>query len=542
MADGRREVVAAALVTVVGDFGWSLPAARVRALLNDVLGTEARPAQAEVNAAVAAADAGVPAALHAGTGPAELGALVAEGGVEPELALWAVGAWAAAMADDAATATVPGPTGGAAPAEGAPSRAALPPPIAAGAAAGAAGAAGASGASGASGATPPPPAPPASSPSGGAEPPVEVPVDAPDRRRRLVGTVVAAAIVAVVAVVVIVAIAVRSSDSGSAAGPDTLPPSTTAAPAATTTTTAAMDTTTTMPMVTTTAMDMPGTTVTPTTTDPMASHGGGGTDMTACADPGAGGLKATITESAIELSGSVGDDGQKAALHTAVPLRQPLDEHVMVASPAPSAAAIAAFTQVLPGLDENLVTGNATVAGDMVCVSGAFIDDTARADLTAIVDGLKAQGAMIDSHVAQHDMSGELHVHDLQVMLNRLAAKKQVPFAEASADLDPNAGPTLDYISNQVIKRFSAYPNLVVEVKGYTDSVGSDESNLQLSMARADRVKDELIARGVAPEQIQAMGYGESDPVATNETPEGREMNRRVVFGVLHAGDAGHMG
>jgi outer membrane protein OmpA-like peptidoglycan-associated protein len=80
-------------------------------------------------------------------------------------------------------------------------------------------------------------------------------------------------------------------------------------------------------------------------------------------------------------------------------------------------------------------------------------------------------------------MSGELHVHDLQVMLNRLAAKKQVPFAEASADPDPNAGPTLDYISNQVIKRFSAYPNLVVEVKGYTDSVGSDESNLQLSMA-----------------------------------------------------------
>ncbi len=516
MAGGRREEVAGALATVVGDFGANLSGARVRALLNDVLGTEARPAQAEVNALSVAADAGVAAQLAGGAAAPEVRMRLEEGGMSAELAAWAVGAWAAAVTAGAGAATVTAPEGAAPTVLGEPA---------------------------------------AVVPAGGFAPPVGQPVESgapvvpvgvavgppPERRRRVLGSVVAAAIVVVVLAVVVVAIAVRQGDSGNTAGPGPATsdsPVTTAAPS--TTTTMEMVTTTTMAMPTTTTMDMGTTTPSPTTTDPMATHGGT-PDMGACADPGMSGLKATITESAVVLAGSVADEAQKAAVRAAVPLRHPLDQGVMVSASAPSAAGVATFTQVLPGLDENLVDGTATLAGDSVCVSGAFIDEVARTELMMIIDGLRAQGAKVDSHVAQHEMAGELHVHDLQLMLDRLAAKKQVPFAEASAELEPSAGPTLDYISDQVIKRFQNYPELVVEIKGYTDSVGSDESNLQLSMARADRVMDELIARGVAPTQVKATGFGESDPVATNETPEGREMNRRVVFGVLH-GDGMQMG
>jgi outer membrane protein OmpA-like peptidoglycan-associated protein len=176
-----------------------------------------------------------------------------------------------------------------------------------------------------------------------------------------------------------------------------------------------------------------------------------------------------------------------------------------------------------------------------VCIAGAFIDDTANTDLTMLVDGLRSQGAQVDSHLAQHDMTGELHVHDLQLILNRLAAKKQVPFAEASAELEPGADETLSYISDQVSKRFGDYPELVLEINGYTDSVGSDATNMQLSLARAERVKDELVARGVAAQQVRAVGFGESNPIASNDTPEGRAQNRRVEFAVGHA-DGDHMG
>ena len=69
---------------------------------------------------------------------------------------------------------------------------------------------------------------------------------------------------------------------------------------------------------------------------------------------------------------------------------------------------------------------------------------------------------------------------------------------------------------------------LEVEVSGHTDSVGSDAYNLRLSQKRADAVKKYLVDKGVKPERIRAVGYGESQPVATNETEEGRTRNRRT--------------
>ncbi len=75
--------------------------------------------------------------------------------------------------------------------------------------------------------------------------------------------------------------------------------------------------------------------------------------------------------------------------------------------------------------------------------------------------------------------------------------------------------------------------NLKVEIAGHTDSVGSAEYNQALSKKRAESVRDYLLNLGVAPDQLTARGYGESRPLRSNETPAGRERNRRVEINVV---------
>jgi len=76
-------------------------------------------------------------------------------------------------------------------------------------------------------------------------------------------------------------------------------------------------------------------------------------------------------------------------------------------------------------------------------------------------------------------------------------------------------------------------PKMVVEIGGHTDNVGSDEANMKLSHDRAKSVRDYLVKAGIASERLQAKGYGETQPVASNETEEGRQVNRRTEFVIL---------
>lgn len=73
-------------------------------------------------------------------------------------------------------------------------------------------------------------------------------------------------------------------------------------------------------------------------------------------------------------------------------------------------------------------------------------------------------------------------------------------------------------------------PTLVMTMEGHTDNIGSVESNQALSLARAQEGKDWLVAAGIDPDRVFVVGKGESEPIADNETPEGRAMNRRVVY------------
>ena len=99
-----------------------------------------------------------------------------------------------------------------------------------------------------------------------------------------------------------------------------------------------------------------------------------------------------------------------------------------------------------------------------------------------------------------------------------------VTFATNSADLSPNFFAVLDSVS----KVLTEFNQTVVEVAGHTDSTGTDAYNQALSERRASSVAQYLQSRGIMNQRLLTVGMGESRPVATNDTDEGRQLNRRV--------------
>jgi outer membrane protein OmpA-like peptidoglycan-associated protein len=81
-----------------------------------------------------------------------------------------------------------------------------------------------------------------------------------------------------------------------------------------------------------------------------------------------------------------------------------------------------------------------------------------------------------------------------------------------------------------------AYPSLHVAIEGHTDSVGSDQYNQDLSEHRAEAVRDYFVQQGISASAVEARGFGKSEPIASNDTAEGRQQNRRVEL--VLSGDA----
>jgi outer membrane protein OmpA-like peptidoglycan-associated protein len=101
-----------------------------------------------------------------------------------------------------------------------------------------------------------------------------------------------------------------------------------------------------------------------------------------------------------------------------------------------------------------------------------------------------------------------------------------VTFGSGSTQLTANSRIILD----KVLRTLRDNPGIEVEIRGYTDNVGNYESNVNLSLARANSVRDYLIQNGIAPMRIQTKGFGPADPIAPNNTREGRALNRRIEF------------
>lgn len=108
-----------------------------------------------------------------------------------------------------------------------------------------------------------------------------------------------------------------------------------------------------------------------------------------------------------------------------------------------------------------------------------------------------------------------------------------VLFDTGRAELKSGAARNLD----QLAQFLTAHSDRRIQIDGFTDSVGSDSYNQDLSQRRADTVKSALMARGIDPSRIGTQGYGKGFPVANNDDSGGRQLNRRVE--VVIGGDNG---
>ena len=106
--------------------------------------------------------------------------------------------------------------------------------------------------------------------------------------------------------------------------------------------------------------------------------------------------------------------------------------------------------------------------------------------------------------------------------------KGDVTFDTNSTVVKPGLNTEIDRVAG-VLNR---YPETLIRVEGHTDSVGSEEYNMDLSFRRSNSVRDLLVQRGVNISRIETVGFGETKPVATNATEAGRQLNRRVEIKV----------
>jgi len=166
---------------------------------------------------------------------------------------------------------------------------------------------------------------------------------------------------------------------------------------------------------------------------------------------------------------------------------------------------------------------------------GAREADAARSANIADRKTLEASNARVEAAASDREMVAATQRADvLDAQLTALQAKQtdrgvvvtlgDVLFATGKSDLRQGSQRSI----GSLVAFLNAHPDRTVRVEGYTDSVGGDDYNLALSNRRADAVTDALTHGGIVQSRIQTAGYGNSRPIAGNDTSDGRQQNRRV--------------
>lgn len=155
-----------------------------------------------------------------------------------------------------------------------------------------------------------------------------------------------------------------------------------------------------------------------------------------------------------------------------------------------------------------------------------------RSLLAALVGAALCSSGCPSAYNRTYEKETQLHeeqrrIREQQEEAQRQEAQKYVAivlFAVDSAKIDAAGYHELDWF----LKQISSAPHVAIDVKGYTDSTGSEAHNLPLSNERARAVQDYLISRGIAPDRIFASGFGATDPARPNVDAKGRTQNRRA--------------
>ncbi len=228
----------------------------------------------------------------------------------------------------------------------------------------------------------------------------------------------------------------------------------------------------------------------------------------------------------LTLTGYVPDNNVHAAMVAAAGRKffnEKVVDNIKASLGAPSGFANA----VVPALGalSRLSTGTLVVSDREVKLSGDAFYDAAAAQIRA---GLKdfPQGWQFKADISVKPASAPVDGTVCQQLFSGLLAKGKIRFDSGRATIDPDSAGLLDRLIETALR----CPSANIEIAGHTDADGEDGFNQALSEKRAQAVTDFLVKAGLPAERFTAMGYGSTQPVAGNDTDEGKAQNRRIDF------------
>ena len=191
--------------------------------------------------------------------------------------------------------------------------------------------------------------------------------------------------------------------------------------------------------------------------------------------------------------------------------------------------------RVLAGIEalSKMSNGSVVVEPDQMIIKGNTGLETAKADITRLlIDklGQKSSFEINVTYVKQLDPIASLPTpEECIAQIDAITNARKILFDPSSATITADTLPIVDDIAD-VLKKCA---DLRIQIAGFTDSQGREEMNQQLSQERAGAVLVALRQRRIPVSSIEAVGFGEADPIATNDTEDGREANRRIEFSLI---------
>ncbi|MCO4842327.1 MAG: OmpA family protein [Yoonia sp.] len=191
--------------------------------------------------------------------------------------------------------------------------------------------------------------------------------------------------------------------------------------------------------------------------------------------------------------------------------------------------------RVLAGIEAlaSLSNGSVTVEPEKVTIKGNTGVPSAQADITRLLIDKLGQTAEFDldvTYVKQLDpIAGLPTPEECVAQIGVVTQDRKILFDPGSASITSDTQAVVDDIA-EILKKC---PDLRIQIAGYTDSQGGGEMNQALSQKRATAVLDALRVRRVPVNAFEAVGFGEADPIASNDTEDGREANRRIEFSLI---------
>src|ERR1700681_636659 len=229
----------------------------------------------------------------------------------------------------------------------------------------------------------------------------------------------------------------------------------------------------------------------------------------------------------LTLTGYVPDNNVHAALAAAAGRKffsEKVVDNLKASVGAPSGFASA----VVPALGalSRLSTGTLVVSDREVNLSGDAFHDAAAAQIRAAVGKDFPAGWQFKAEISVKPAAAPVDATVCQQLFAELLSREKIRFESGRATIDPDSAGLLDRLIETALR----CPTANIEIAGHTDTDGEDAFNQALSEKRAQAVSDYLVKAGLPAGRFTPMGYGSTQPVATNDTDEGKAQNRRIDF------------